>query len=151
MPTAAELCVEAEYSALEENARLMGWKLERTSPTSFILGLPASDGSWFWLNCIADKYSAEPPAWHWYNPQTKALDDLKDTPKEAGFFHSNGVICAPWNRLAYKTVDSRGPHDNWDIGNWRKTPENGACRTLSAMALRIARALQANLKGRKAA
>jgi hypothetical protein len=62
MPTAAELNVEAEYSTLEENARLMGWKLERTSPTSFILGLPASGGSWFWLNCIADKYSAEPPA-----------------------------------------------------------------------------------------
>jgi hypothetical protein len=151
MPTVAELSVDAEYGALEENAQLLGWKLERTGPTSFILALPASDGSWFWLNCLADKYAAEPPAWHWYNPDTKRLDDPRDMPKDGGFFHSNAVICAPWNRLAYKSVDSRGPHDNWDIGNWRKNSDNGACRTLSAMALRIARELQVNMKGRRAA
>ncbi len=151
MTTLAELSVDAEFGQLGENARLMGWTLERTAPTSFILGLPAGDSSWFWLNCLCDRYPAEPPAWHWYNPSTKNLDQREDTPKAAGFFHSNGIICAPWNRLAYSAVDSRGPHGDWVIGDWRGNPKNGACRNLSAMALRIAHELRVNLQGRIAA
>lgn len=151
MPTVAELSVDAEFAALEENARLMGWKLARVTPTSFTLGLPGGDGSWFWLTCLCERYTAEPPAWHWYNPDTGKLDQRADTPQPAGFFHSNGVICAPWNRLAYKSIDGRGPHSDWQIGDWRSNPQAGACRTLSAMALRIAHELQVNLKGRMAA
>lgn len=29
------------------------------------------------------------------------------------------MICAPWNRLAYKEVNDKGPHDNWGgLTNW---------------------------------
>lgn len=151
MPTLAELSVDDEFGALLENAELNGWKLERTTPTSFVLGMPAADGTWFWLNCVCDRYAAEPPAWHWYNPHTKKIDQHQDIPKPVGFFHSNGIICAPWNRLAYSSVDSRGPHGEWVIGDWRSNPQNGACRTLSAMALRIGLELRVNLQGRMAA
>lgn len=96
-------------------------------------------------------YSAEPPAWHWYNADTKQIDQLRDTPKEVGFFHGSGVICAPWNRLAYKSVDSRGPHDDWQIGDWRSNPQTGGCKTLGAMAQRIALELKLRMQGRKAA
>lgn len=147
----AEMSLDAEFAALAENAEIMGWKLERTGPTDFVLGLPASDGTWFWLKCLCDRYAAEPPAWHWYNPETKQFDQPRDTPKPAGFFHSNNVICAPWNRLAYSTVDSRGPHGDWQIGDWRANPKTGGCKTLSAMALRIAHELRTNLQGRLAA
>ncbi len=68
MATAAELAVDAEYPALEDNAQLLGWKLERLSPTSFTLTMLASDGSCFSVLCQCDRYSAEPPAWHWCNP-----------------------------------------------------------------------------------
>lgn len=151
MATAAELSVDAEYPALEENARCMGWKLERLTPTSFVITMPARDGSWFSLLCLCDRYSAEPPAWHWYNADTKKIDDPRDIPKPVGFFHGNNVICAPWNRLAYKSIDSRGPHEDWAIGDWRGNSKTGACRTLSAMAIRIAHELQKNLQGRVAA
>lgn len=154
MTTVAELCVEGEFPALKENGDLLEWKLERITPTSFVLGLPAKDSTWFWLNCLCDRYSAEPPAWHWYNPDSKKIDDPKDIPKEGGggnFLHPNGVICAPWNRLAYKSVDARGPHGDWQIGDWRNNRDTGACRTLSAMALRIAQELEINFNGRKAA
>jgi hypothetical protein len=147
--TVAELSVQAEFSA-EENALCIGWKLERRRSTSFVLTLPGSDGKLFSLLCLCDHYSAEPPAWHWYNTETEQCDQPKDTPTAAGFFHPNGVICAPWNRLAYKTVDSRGPHEDWQIGDWRSNPKNGACRTLSAMAIRIAHELKKNLQGRMA-
>jgi hypothetical protein len=150
MATVPELSVQAEFPDVEENARCLGWKLERTTPTSFILGLPAPDGTWFWLNCLCDRYAAEPPAWHWYNPDTKLLDQPKDMPKDGGFFHSNRVICAPWNRLAYKSVDARGPHEDWQIGDWRNNPKTAGCKTLSAMAIRIAHELKTT-KGRLAA
>ena len=86
MATAAELAVAAEYPAVEENAQLLGWKLERLSPTSFTLTMPASDGSFLSVLCLADRYSAEPPAWHWYNVDTKKCDQPQDTPKENGRF-----------------------------------------------------------------
>jgi hypothetical protein len=151
MPTASELAVAAEFPALEENALLLGWKLDRLSSTSFTVTMTASDGSFFSVLCVCDRYSAEPPAWHWYNTDTKQIDQLRDTPKEIGFFHPNGVICAPWNCLAYTSVDSRGPHNDWQIGDWRSNPQTGGCNTLSAMAQRIALELKLHMQGRKAA
>jgi hypothetical protein len=150
MATVAELSVDAEFGALQENARSRAWTLDRVSPVAFVLGLPASDGSWFWLKCVCDHYSAEPPAWHLYDPQSKQRDQQKDTPKPVGFFHSNGVICAPWNRLAYTSIDARGPHADWSIGDWRGNSYTGGCKTLSAMALRIAHELRVNMRGRMA-
>ena len=78
-------------------------------------------------------------AWHWFNLETKAVDERRDTPMPVGFFQPTcGVITrCHWNRLAYKAIDSRGPHADWDIGDWRTNPKTGACRTLNAMALRI--------------
>lgn len=151
MATAAELTVAEELVALRENAVLMGWSLTEIDGTTFVVGFVGKDGTQFWVKAFCDGYPARPPAWHWFNPATGALDQRSDTPKEGGFFHSHGVICAPWNRLAYQAVDPRGPHTDWAIGDWRANPKTGACRTLSAMALRIAQELQSRLQGRMAA
>jgi hypothetical protein len=129
----------------------MGWSLDELDGTTFVLGLPARDRTTFWVKAVCDGYPGQPPAWHWYNPATGLLDQKADTPAHVGFFHSNGVICAPWNRLAYTAVDTRGPHTDWNIGDWRANPKTGACRTLGAMALRIAQELQSRLQGRMAA
>lgn len=142
MTTVAELTLADEISPLEEIAARKGWKIERRDEPEFVLGLPARDGSWFWLLCGCERYPAIPPAWHWYNPETKERDRPQDTPTGGGFFHGSGVICAPWNRLAYKSEDPRGPHSDWTIGNWRGEPKTGACKTLAAMALRIATELR---------
>lgn len=150
MTTVAELSLEEELDPLGEVAAHMGWKLDRLDATSFTLGLPARDGSWFWLLCRCDRYPGFPPAWHWWNPETKQLDQPKDTPTGGGFFHESGVICAPWNRLAYKSEDPRGPHSDWTIGDWRANSYTRGCKTLAAMALRIAAELKAPaFRGRK--
>jgi len=111
---------------------------------AFILGLPARDGSRFWLFVECDRFPAIPPAWHWFNPNTKALDQPPDTPKGGQFFHGSGRICAPWNRLAYQSVDPKGPHGDWNLANWMTNPHTGHCTTLSAMALRITSELSAS-------
>ncbi len=151
MPTAAELTVSEELIALRENATLLGWSFADIEGTVFSVGFPARDGTTFWVKTFCDRYPDQPPAWHWYNPDSGLLDQRADIPKGGGFFHSQEVICAPWNRLAYKSVDPRGPHSDWIISDWRANPKTGACRTLSAMALRIAQELQSRLEGRMAA
>jgi hypothetical protein len=145
--TATRLLVEEECEALAKNALLLGWTFTLVGPETFVLELPAKDGSRFFLRCNCDRYGAIPPAWHWYNPETARCDQPHDTPIGGGFFHGNGVICAPWNRLAYTAIDSRGPHNDWGLANWRSNSNTGRCQTLSAMALRISTELMANTFG----
>jgi hypothetical protein len=150
LTTASELLVEDESRILEKNALVLGWNFTRVDSENFIVGMSAKDGSRFHLWCACDRYGAIPPAWHWFNPESRLRDQPRDTPQGGGFFHTNGVICAPWNRLAYATVDARGPHGEWTLANWRSNPKTGACQTLSAMALRIFCELMADtFTGRK--
>jgi hypothetical protein len=146
MATASELILASRIEAVRQNAELHGWEFEQIDPESFTLGLPARDGSRFTVLAKCEGFAAMPPAWHWYNPETKVIDAPCDTPVGGTFLH--GVICAPWNRLAYKGVDARGPHDNWIIGNWMTTPETGGTRTLAAMATRVAHELLTAYKKR---
>lgn len=67
-----------------------------------------------------DGYPAVPPAWRFVHPAT-------DNTAQAAFpaagpnsiFHTNPVICAPWNRLAYS--ENGGPHGDWSgPSSWLK-------------------------------
>jgi len=148
--TATELLVEEECEALERNAFLLGWTFAKIDGENFVVGMKARDESAFFLWAQCDRYGAIPPAWHWYSPETKLRDQPKDTPEGGSFFHDHGVICAPWNRLAYKAVDQRGPHPEWELATWRTNPNTKGCKTLSAMAIRIFCELQAEtFKGRR--
>lgn len=133
MVTAGALVFDEQFRNLKEIASAWQWKLE----DGFVFGLKAHDGQTYWLKVDCTDYPAVPPAWHWHNPETKASDQPADTPKGSGFLHGSGRICAPWNRLAYKRIDSQGPHDDWDLTSWQRNAKTGKCTTLAAMALRI--------------
>lgn len=137
MATLAELTIAEELAALREIAAARGWTFTVLDPLRFHLGFPASDKSVFYLLVACDLYPVQPPAWHWCNADGMRTDQLYDRPKGSGFLHQNGVICAPWNRLAYKSVDARGPHGDWTIGDWQKNSYTSGCTTLPHMALRI--------------
>jgi hypothetical protein len=141
--TVAEFSLGAELDALRELTESRGWAV--TSPL-FTLSLPAKDGSRIHFLVRCDRYPELPPAWHFRNGETGLLDQPADTPIGGGFFHSTGVICAPWNRLAY---GPGGLHSDWDIGNWRKNPHTAGTVTIPAMVLRLAVELQANYTGRR--
>lgn len=148
MATASEIILESQLAALRQNAEVHGWFFEMVDSTTIVVGFPAKDNSEMALFVKCDGYPGEPPAWHWYNRESKAIDALGDTPTGGNFFHGHGVVCAPWNRLAYKNKDPRGPHGNWDIGNWVTVPETGGTRTLAAMAERIAHELLISYTGK---
>lgn len=136
--TVAELIFEEQFGHLREIVVTRNWELDQIDKSSFVLGLPARDDSYFWLNVDCNGYPTQPSAWHWYNPDTGVLDQPPDIPRGSNFFHSSGRICAPWNRLAYSSYDPKGPHGDWQITNWITNPKTGSCTTLPAMALRLA-------------
>jgi hypothetical protein len=135
--TVAELAVAEELAPIREIASSRGWKLRELSPIRFHLTLPAKDKSLFHLLVDCDQYKVRPPAWRWSDAAGELTDRPADTPKGSGFLHDNGVICAPWNRLAYKSVDARGPHADWTIGDWQKNSHAAGCTTLAHMTLRV--------------
>ncbi len=137
MPTVAELTVAEELDLLRKNAASRGWSLRELDSLHFHLGLPAHDSSSFYLLVDCVGYPVQPPAWDWCDAEGKRTDRLADRPRGSGFLHTAGVICAPWNRLAYKSIDARGPHGEWTIGDWQKNSHTGGCTTLPHMALRI--------------
>jgi len=137
MPTAAELTVAEEMVALRELAAGRGWRLKEIDPLHFHLGLPARDQSWFYMLVDCVNHPVQPPAWNWCDAEGTHTDRPSDRPGGSGFLHSKGVVCAPWNRLAYTSVDSRGPHGDWTIGEWQKNSHTKGCTTLAHMALRI--------------
>lgn len=64
---------------------------------------------------LLDGYKALPPAWHVVAPGTDSDAGREDFPRPGGnsIFHGNLVLCAPWNRLAYKSVNPQGLHSDW--------------------------------------
>lgn len=138
MDTIANLTVAEELTFIRAIAVSRGWSLLEVNPLHFLLGLPARDESFFhlWVDC--EGYPVDPAAWWWCDAQGNGRNERKNAPKGSGFLHEKGVICAPWNRLAYSSFDSRGPHDDWSPSDWRNNPHTKGCKTLSAMALRIA-------------
>jgi len=137
VPTAAELTVAEELVALREICSRRVWYLKEIDSLQFHLGLPARDNSSFYLLVDCNCYPVQPPAWDWCDVGGAHRDRLSDRPRGSGFLHTNGVICAPWNRLAYKSLDARGPHADWTIGDWQKNSYTGGCTTLPHMALRV--------------
>lgn len=138
MATATELLVEEEYGDLAQVAEDHGWKLSRLAPLWFVLGVPAKGARWLYVRCEAEGYPTRPPAWRWSDERGDEVDTPRVTAFGGAFFHGNGVICAPWNLLAYKSEDARGPHEDWVIGNWVENRYTRQCMTLAAMAARIA-------------
>lgn len=149
MPTVSELVFEQQMQDLREVAASRGWNLSEVNRTRFTITLPAKDGTQMTLLVECDRYPEIPPAFHWYNVDTGALDQAADTPQRGGYFHPSGRICAPWNRLAYKQCDTKGPHGNWELAGWIANRDTGGTTTLAAMVIRIATELRGpNFKGR---
>jgi hypothetical protein len=111
--------VEDELQAANAYVRRHSWSITWQKEELAVLfngKHPADDCLIRWRAEVAD-YRAMPPAWTCFQ-----VDDQGATtprfPKagtvEGGvgsIFHPSGVICAPFNRLAFKV--HAGPHDDW--------------------------------------
>ncbi len=77
-----------------------------------------------------DEYPAIPPAWT-VNVENGQFPIAGAVLGKSSIFHSNRVICAPFNRLAYGVHG--GPHPDWILTGWRDVRGNVSGRTLSEM------------------
>lgn len=112
-----------------------------------------STGEHFYLQGDCEGYREVPPAWQWAD-KGFATFDLPNLAPRAGLsqppwgsivFHASGVICAPFNRLAYKFGPHLGLHANdWgDAVQWLSvTGEFARAYTLGDMLQVIFRDLQ---------
>lgn len=120
---------------LRELAGSNDWYLKEIDTLSFVLGLWAKDDQQYFLKCTCRHYPEEPPTWQWSDMDGCRIGTPEVTPTGSGFFHGSGVLCAPWNRLAYK--DLNGPHGDWVLAEWKANEKTNGCDTLAHMALRI--------------
>lgn len=149
MATATELLYEEQMVSVRQIAAVRGWELDELEGCKFIIGMKARDGTQFWQFVDCEGYQTTPPAFNWYNTESKAKNQHSDTPLGGSYFISSGQICAPWNRLAYKECNPQGPHGDWQLSNWMSNPKTGETKTIAAMLLRIYRELQSHeFKGR---
>ena len=94
------------------------------------------------LSGTVDDYRVIPPAWRFLDPRDGADIGKAAFPAPGPFgvgsiLHTNGVICAPWNRLAY--ANETGLHSNWtDLAKWESLePNNTQARSIPDMLARI--------------
>lgn len=135
MPTVSEEVTAIELKVLRELAEQNGWTIHELDSLNFVLGLHAKDDQLYYVRCSTGDYPDEPPTWQWSDSLGSKCGDASMCPKGSGYFHSSNVICAPWNRIAYK--DRGGPHADWLLAEWKRNPKVNGCDTLAHMALRI--------------
>jgi hypothetical protein len=91
----------------------------------------SSTGEQFFLLGCLEGYKAVPPAWDFRNEDWQSPRQKSNYPGRAvihgigSIFHPTPVICAPFNRLAYK--QHGGPHNDWGgPEHWLTAAKGGA-------------------------
>ena len=120
-PTMARANVETELGDARAWALRNNWTIDWSSDDLLLRAATYHRPVHRLVELTADVtgYRGEPPAWRVVELGTNVptVAHFPAATPAAGIpssiFHSNKVICAPWNRLAYKEVDPNGPHDNW--------------------------------------
>lgn len=95
------------------------------------------DGGELILRADLIDYRLLPPAWMFVD--ARGNDRVPSAWPSAGpvlggssIFHSVGVMCAPFNRLAY--ADHAGPHPDWGTAsNWLNVAQGARAHTLADM------------------
>ena len=115
-----QILVDSEARIVDRWAQRNGWtvniNLERLE---IIAEVPhPKDNDPLFLHGDLSGYRAIPPAWRFVdesgNVTKAAFPAAGPVNGKSSIFHGNVVICAPFNRLAYKIAG--GPHEDW--GEW---------------------------------
>ena len=115
-----QILVESEAQIVDSWAQRNGWtvniNLERLEITAEVPH--PKDNDPLFLHGDLSSYRAIPPAWRFVdesgNVTKAAFPAAGPVNGKSSIFHGNLVICAPFNRLAYKVAG--GPHE--DRGEW---------------------------------
>jgi hypothetical protein len=157
MTAVTEAVMASELPAVTAWASRSGWDVQYDAESFRGRALaphPHVDGQVvvFWF--AVDGYpNRQPPAWWCGGDGTVVSVNKADYPRpptnppagppEGSIFHTNPVICAPWNRLAYGVL--QGPHSDWaTLAAWKtyatdKTQAHTIADMLSALSIHLGR------------
>lgn len=129
------------------HALIHGWDESALLFTVRLEGLadPSGHREPYLLTGLFDDYRAIPPAWRFVGPATGDDIGLPAFPAPGSYpggtvLHPNGLVCAPWNRLAYKTPENpSGVHEDWGaLTAWQSAgPTNTRALTIPEMLGRL--------------
>jgi hypothetical protein len=132
--------VEEELAAADAYARRQGWNLTWLKDDLVLLAdgrHPADRSSIQWRANLVD-YRALPPIWTCFqkegeNAFTSRFPKGGSLPAGGGsIFHPSSIICAPFNRLAFK--EHSGPHGDWGgPANWMQVRASVTATVLGQM------------------
>jgi hypothetical protein len=125
--------IDDAHAAITAWAMRHGWvvAIDRDRLTLAAVTTHPAVGSLLIFHAELDGFPAIPPAWTCRNLDGQTPKSAYPAPPTSGghvpsIFHTNGLLCAHWNRLAYAALG--GIHSNWtDLANW-KTTEPGSVR-----------------------
>lgn len=135
-PAVVRALLEREWRAIQSWAGRLGWSVNLDLDALRIDACTPhpADHRPVHLRGGLDGYNVIPPEWTFLNPYTGELEpESFPAAGEASIFHSNLVICAPWNRLAYSVHG--GPHSDWgELTAWQgDRPGNTRATTIADM------------------
>ena len=136
--------VENELPALNNFAQRRGWSVSWLAVQLAVIadGKHHGDNTSVRVHADVTGYRVVPPAWRFVLP-----DSIEPKPHRfprggtvpggvGSIFHGKGVICAPFNRLAYKEHD--GMHGDWGgPENWLDVRGHVRATTLAEMLAQI--------------
>jgi hypothetical protein len=114
-----------------------GWTLEFDLDALTVAGVvthPADGVGQLYLLGDCSGYRAVPPAWTFVDPDSGATIQHAFPARGRGatIFHQKLIICAPFNRLAYK--ECGGPHADWSgPSNWLHVTRGVKAPTIADM------------------
>lgn len=120
--------IEEEITSVQTLAEAYGWEVLPDLPSLKVVSkMKAHNGDRFVIEAECENYKEWPPFFDFIDPDSGERGTPRAYPKTTdGFFHSSGpCICAPFNRKAYKSIVSTGPHGDWTVGDWMMSRANG--------------------------
>jgi len=121
--------IREEIALLKGMATLYKWGIIPDYGRLTVLAtMYACTGDLYIIEIRCDDYKERPPFFEFIDPDSGVPGTTHAYPARGtdSFFHNSGpCICAPFNRKAYKSVVSTGPHDDWNLGDWQTSTASG--------------------------
>ena len=127
-PEISRLHVRQELTLVNELAATLRWDINADyEHLTVLVTLYSHTGDRFIVEICCDDYKEKPPFFEFIDPDSGERGTRHAYPKTTdSFFHDSGpCICAPFNRKAYKSEVSTGPHGDWSLGDWQTSMANG--------------------------
>src|SRR5487761_1115925 len=133
-PAVTRALIDKEWPAIQAWADRWGWSLslDREELRLEAQSRHPKDRLPVKLVGTFDGYAVVPPAWTFVNPYTGQCEgEAFPAAGDQSIFHTNLVICAPWNRLAYSVHG--GPHSDWgELIGWQQDRQGSTRATTIA-------------------